>query len=140
MIDKFSKITKSNLETEQLGLKFSKKISKGDIIALNGNLGSGKTTFVKGVLKGLNYEYDVTSPTYTLINEYHANFNVIHIDCYREKDLNRWLSIGITDYFVDDYILFIEWYENIKSILPKNINLINFKMISENERLINCNE
>ena len=80
MIDKFSKITKSNLETEQLGLKFSKKISKGDIIALNGNLGSGKTTFVKGVLKGLNYEYDVTSPTYTLINEYHANFNVIHIE------------------------------------------------------------
>lgn len=140
MIDKFSKITKSNLETEQLGLKFSKKISKGDIIALNGNLGSGKTTFVKGVLKGLNYEYDVTSPTYTLINEYHANFNVIHIDCYREKDLNRWLNIGITDYFIDDYILFIEWYENIKSILPKNINLINFKMISENERLINCNE
>tara|TARA_Y100000768_G_C23547898_1_gene482270 strand:- start:152 stop:574 length:423 start_codon:yes stop_codon:yes gene_type:complete len=140
MIKKFNKLTKSYFETVELGLEFSKKISKGDIIALNGNLGSGKTTFVKGVLKGLNYKYDVTSPTYTLINEYYTYYKIIHIDCYREKDLNRWLNIGITDYFDNDCILFIEWYENIKSILPKNINLINFKMISENERLITCNE
>jgi len=140
MIKKFKKLTKSYFETVELGLEFSKKISKGDIIALNGNLGSGKTTFVKGVLKGLNYKYDVTSPTYTLINEYYTCYKIIHIDCYREKDLNRWLNIGITDYFDNDCILFIEWYENIKSILPKNINLINFKMISENERLITCNE
>ena len=54
LIDSFKSITKNNVETEQLGYDFSKKISKGDIIALNGNLGSGKTTFVKGVLKGLN--------------------------------------------------------------------------------------
>ena len=72
MIEKFNKLTKSYFETVEFGLEFSKKISKGDIIALNGNLGSGKTTFVKGVLKGLNYKYDVTSPTYTLINEYHS--------------------------------------------------------------------
>ena len=103
-------------------------------------MGAGKTTFVKGVLKGLNYKYDVTSPTYTLINEYDADYKIIHIDCYREKDINRWLNIGITDYFDSDCILFIEWYENIKSILPKNINIINFKMISENERLISNNE
>lgn len=140
MIIQFKKLTKSNLETEELGIEFSKSISKGDIIALNGNLGSGKTTFVKGVLKGLNYKHDVTSPTYTLINEYHTKYKIIHIDCYREKDLNRWLNIGITDYFDNDCILFIEWFENIKSILPKNINLINFEMVSENERLINCNE
>ena len=140
MIIQFKKLTKSNLETEKLGVEFSKNISRGDIIALNGNLGSGKTTFVKGVLKGLNYKYDVTSPTYTLINEYYTKYKIIHIDCYREKDLNRWLNIGITDYFDNNCILFIEWFENIKSILPKNINLINFKMVSENERLISCNE
>ena len=140
MIKNFSKLTKNNHETEKLGVNFSNNISYGDIIALNGNLGAGKTTFVKGVLKGLNYKYDVTSPTYTLINEYDADYKIIHIDCYREKDINRWLNIGVTDYFDSDCILFIEWYENIKSILPKNINIINFKMISENERLISNNE
>jgi tRNA threonylcarbamoyladenosine biosynthesis protein TsaE len=140
LIDSFKSITKNNVETEQLGYDFSKKISKGDIIALNGNLGSGKTTFVKGVLKGLNYQYEVTSPTYTLINEYNADYNIIHIDCYREKDVNRWLNIGLVDYFLEDNILFIEWSKNIKSILPKDINNISFKIASLNERLIKCNE
>jgi len=140
LIDSFKLITKNNLETEQVGYNFSKKISKGDIITLNGNLGSGKTTFVKGVLKGLNYQYEVTSPTYTLINEYNADYNIIHIDCYREKNVNRWLNIGLVDYFLGDNILFIEWPENIKSILPKDINDIFFKVVSLNERSIKCNE
>ena len=80
LINPFNLITSSNVETQELGYKFSQKISKGDIIALNGNLGSGKTTFVKGVLKGLNYQDEVTSPTYTLVNEYNADYNIIHID------------------------------------------------------------
>ena len=81
LIDSFQKITKNNVDTEELGYNFASKISPTDIFALNGNLGSGKTTFVKGVLKGLNYKHEVTSPTYTLINEYNADFNIIHIDC-----------------------------------------------------------
>ena len=107
---------------------------------MNGNLGSGKTTFVKGVLKGLNYQYEVTSPPYTLINEYNADYDIIHIDCYREKDVNRWLNIGLIDYFSGNNILFIEWSEYIKSILPKDINNISFDIVSQNERLIKCNE
>ena len=134
------KISDSPENTELIGVSFSKQINSGDIIAINGDLGAGKTTFIKGVLQGLGYKGNVSSPTYTLVNEYDAKYKIIHIDCYREKDLNRWLNIGITDYFDSDCILFIEWFENIKSILPKNINLINFEMISENERLINCNE
>ena len=140
LIKNFKSVTKSNIESEQLGYDFSKKISKGDIITLNGNLGSGKTTFVKGVLKGLNYQYEVTSPTYTLINEYNADYDIIHIDCYREKDVNRWLNIGLIDYFSGNNILFIEWSEYIKSILPKDINNISFDIVSQNERLIKCNE
>jgi len=140
LIDSFKSITKNNIETEQLGYNFSKKISQGDIIALKGNLGSGKTTFVKGVLKGLNYEHEVTSPTYTLINEYNANYKIIHIDCYRESDVNRWLNIGLIDYFSGNNILFIEWPEKIESILPKNINKLSFEIVSVNERLIKCNE
>ena len=71
---KCDKHTNSYLETENIGIEFSKKFSKGTIITLNGDLGAGKTTFVKGVLKGLNYADEVTSPTYTLINEYNADF------------------------------------------------------------------
>jgi len=140
LIESFKSVTKNNIETEKLGYNFSKKISQGDIITLKGNLGSGKTTFVKGVLKGLNYQHEVTSPTYTLINEYDANYKIIHIDCYRESDVNRWLNIGLIDYFSGNNILFIEWPEKIESILPKNINKLSFEIVSVNERLIKCNE
>jgi len=140
LIESFNTLTKNNIETEELGIEFSKKISGGDVITLNGNLGSGKTTFVKGVLKGLNYRAEVTSPTYTLINEYNADFNVIHIDCYREKNINRWLNIGLIDYFEGNNILFIEWPEIIESILPKEKNNIFFEIVDFNERVIRCNE
>ena len=140
LINPFNLITSSNVETQELGYKFSQKISKGDIIALNGNLGSGKTTFVKGVLKGLNYQDEVTSPTYTLVNEYNADYNIIHIDCYRETDVNRWLNIGLIDYFLENNIVFIEWPENIISILPKQRNNLFFEIIDFNKRLIKCNE
>ena len=75
----FASTTTSDLETQKLGFKFSKLIKNGDIITLNGDLGSGKTTFVKGVLMGLGYKDEVTSPTYTLINEYKAKHNIIHL-------------------------------------------------------------
>tara|TARA_B100000676_G_C17573390_1_gene578299 strand:- start:128 stop:553 length:426 start_codon:yes stop_codon:yes gene_type:complete len=140
LIEPFKSITKNNIETEKLGYNFSRKVSPGDIISLNGNLGSGKTTFVKGVLKGLNYQHEVTSPTYTLINEYNADYKIIHIDCYREPDVNRWLNIGLMDYFSRDNILFIEWPEKIKDVLPNDINKLFFEIVSINERLIKCNE
>lgn len=132
----FTSTTTSDLETQKLGFKFSKLIKNGDIITLNGDLGSGKTTFVKGVLMGLGYKDEVTSPTYTLINEYKAKYNIIHLDCYREKDINRWLNIGLIDYFNNKNILFIEWAEKIKSILPDKTKSLFFEVISSNERMI----
>lgn len=140
MIKKFNTITKNHNDTENLGFKFSKQISKGDIITLNGDLGSGKTTFVKGVLKGLSYNQEVTSPTYTLINEYNALYNIIHIDCYREKKINRWLNIGLMDYFETDSIFFIEWAENIKDLLPNETIDLFFEILDSNQRLIKYNE
>ena len=92
---KFNKIVESPEECINLGVEFSKFISNGDIIILEGELGSGKTTFVKGVLKGLNYASEVTSPTFTLINEYHADKKIIHIDFYRETKAERWKLIGL---------------------------------------------
>ena len=130
------KISNSTENTEEFGFIFSKDINNGDVIAINGELGAGKTTFIKGVLKGLHYNENVTSPTYTLVNEYDAKFKIIHIDCYREQKLNRWLDIGIMDYLMGDNVVIIEWSEYIEKILPKNMIQINIDYISKFERKI----
>ena len=130
------KISNSPEQTQLFGIDFSNKISKGDIIAINGELGAGKTTFIKGVLKGLGYRGNVKSPTYTLINEYDSKHKTIHIDCYREKNINRWLDVGIMDYLNGDDIVIIEWAEYINSILPDNIISIDIHHISESDRKI----
>ena len=130
------KISNSPENTEEFGFIFSKDINNGDVIAINGELGAGKTTFIKGVLKGLHYNENVTSPTYTLVNEYDAKLKIIHIDCYREQKLNRWLDIGIMDYLMGNNVVIIEWSEYIEKILPKNMIQINIDYISKFERKI----
>ena len=141
MKNNWVKHSKSHLDTEKLGIEFSKIVSKGTIVLLNGDLGSGKTTFAKGVLRGLNYAEEVTSPTYTLINEYNADYDVIHIDCYREKNINRWLNIGLIDYFTTENILFIEWPGNIRDILfSRSVISLNFEIKGLDERLISMKE
>ena len=130
------RVTNSPEETIKLGKSLSNFIEKGDIITLNGDLAAGKTTFVKGILSGLDYEHQVTSPTFTLINEYEAKSKVIHFDCYRESNLKRWISLGIQDYFYSSDIKIIEWPEIISSLLPKDIISIQLILKSEFEREI----
>ena len=137
MTDNLNKHTKSSLETENLGIEFSKKISQGAIITLNGDLGSGKTTFVKGVLKGFNYVSEVTSPTFTLINEYYADKKIIHVDFYRENKTERWKLIGLDDYLIsNENITIIEWGSLHSQLLPKDTITINFEHIDEQKRKI----
>ena len=128
-------ITYSFEETIKLGQQFASFVQQGDVYALNGELASGKTTFIKGVLLGLEYNKPVTSPTYTLVNEYSAKYSIIHIDCFREDDLNRWIGIGMNDYLNDDNILFIEWADKINSILPSDAIFMKF-----NHKKINTRE
>ena len=100
-------LSSSPEQTLEIGSEFSKGASIGNIYCLNGEIGSGKTTFMKGVLKAFNYKGIVTSPTFTLINEYDSSPSVIHIDCYREDNIDRWISLGILEYFQSDKIIFI---------------------------------
>ena len=130
------KIVNYEKECELLGYSVAKKLNKGDVISLEGDLGSGKTTFVKGILKGLNYKYDVTSPTFTLINEYDADLKVIHIDFYRENDIQRWKEIGIDEYLYFDNLVIIEWGNMINDILPNDVIRIYFEHIALNKRKI----
>ena len=131
-----NEIVNSDIACISLGTKVSNKLSQGDILLLYGDLGSGKTTFVKGILKGLEYKQDVTSPTFTLVNEYNAKYKVIHIDFYRDKNIDRWVNLGISEYFDDSNIVIIEWPDLIPNLLPNNAIKIFFEHISENMRKI----
>ena len=126
----------SYLDTQKLGEKFAKNINSGDIILLYGELGSGKTTFIKGILKGMKFSGEVTSPTFSLINEYDAIEKVIHIDCYREENLDRWINLGIEDYFNESNIVIIEWPEILETIIPDKSLKIEINHINENTREI----
>ena len=99
--------TKNSEETFNLGEEMTHYLEQGDVLALVVELASGKTTFIQGMLRGLQYKKPVTSPTFTLINEYDAMYHVIHIDCYREENLNRWIKIGLHDYINTENIVII---------------------------------
>ena len=135
-MDKFCVITSSDNETIKLGEKISKNIKPNIIIGLIGNLASGKTTFVKGFLKGLGYKYTVSSLTFTLINNYDANFNVMHVDFYREKHVQRWREIGFKNLIIDTDVVLVEWADLLPELLPEETVYIKFEHCSDNKRKI----
>ena len=131
-----SMITTSTEETQKLGESFSKNLKPGNIIALIGNLAAGKTSFVKGVLKGFGYKYEVTSPTFTLINEYYAKSKVIHVDFYREENITRWNELGFQNMINSDSIILIEWADLIPDLLPNIDYKLHFEHNGEDKRRI----
>ncbi len=120
-------LTTSPEETIMAGKDFARYVEVGDVIALDGELASGKTTFMKGVALGLGYTGRVTSPTFTLINEYQGISPIIHIDCYRESSLRRWIKLGLQEYFGKPNIVFVEWAELIRAILPDSVIELEFE-------------
>ena len=133
---KINAISKNIEETYNLGIKFSKELTVGSVIGLIGDLASGKTTFVKGILKGLDYKYEVTSPTFTLINEYPAKIKVLHIDFYRDNNLLRWQNIGFQEMVESDAIVIIEWADLLPDLLPKNLIKVYFEHYENKYRKI----
>ena len=129
-------VTQDPQETIQLGENFATFVEEGDVFAFVGDLASGKTTFIKGILKGLNYNSSVTSPTFTLVNEYDAKYPVIHIDCYREDKLERWIKLGMNDYMDDRNVVIIEWANKMESLLPVNTIEVQFSHESITSREI----
>lgn len=126
----------SSSETEEIGKKFAKTLKGTEIIALYGDLGAGKTAFVRGVAKGLGIDDGVSSPTFAIVNEYHGKFNIYHFDMYRINTLDDLYSIGFFDY-IENGILLIEWSENIDSILDSStIKITISKCTNENSRIL----
>ncbi len=115
-------ISHSPDETQRLGKDFASNLKKESIVALFGELGSGKTQFIKGICSGLGVKEIVNSPTFIIINEYSSpSFGkIFHFDFYRMKSTDEILSLGFEDYLSSNCLLLIEWPELIKDILPKH--------------------
>ena len=111
--------------TMRAGVEFAQSLKPGDVVALHGELGSGKTLFVKGVATGLGLDEEVSSPTFALIHEYGIPPGLYHMDCYRETSLERWRLLGLSDYFDGEAVSIIEWAENIAPLLPARTIHIN---------------
>lgn len=125
-------------QTEILAKKFGKLLRGGEVVLLNGDLGAGKTTFTKLVLKSLGVKDNITSPTFTLMHEYKTKrFNIYHFDMYRLENGVEACSLGFDEYLngdKKDSICFVEWSENIKDILHGQYISINISIEENGKR------
>jgi tRNA threonylcarbamoyladenosine biosynthesis protein TsaE len=114
------RITHNDLETIAAGQEFAGGLQPGDVLALSGELGTGKTRFTKGVCRGLGVHDDITSPTFVILNEYTGGrLPVYHFDFYRLRSLAELSEIGFEEYLYGDGICVIEWAELVKQKLPE---------------------
>ena len=130
--------TDSLRETQEFARDFAKNLKAGDVLCLYGNLGSGKTSFVQGLAKGLGITRRIISPTFIIARRYEiGDLNLYHIDLYRTQTLQDLLSIGIDEILEDDNnIVAIEWAEKLLDLMPKKRVDLKFEYVDENKRKI----
>lgn len=128
-------ITSSAKETEALGEKLAQELN-ARVFALEGGLGAGKTTFVKGFARAYGYLGPVLSPTYAIVNEYYGSLTVCHFDLYRLGSIDELYDIGWEDYLNSNRILIIEWSEKVPEALPKAHCRIRLEPVSESVRRV----
>jgi tRNA threonylcarbamoyladenosine biosynthesis protein TsaE len=131
-------ITNSSEETQKLGEQFAESLNLGDFVAFYGNLGSGKTTFIQGLAKGLGITRRIISPTFIIARHYELkNGSFYHIDLYRTESKHDLLSIGLNQIIEDKTnIVALEWAEKMGDILPNKRVDINFEYLGDNKRRI----
>ena len=131
----FEYISHNEEETEKIATALASKLETGDIVVLSGDLGSGKTKFTEGFLSFWGLEDEISSPTFTIVNEHFKdNTNIYHLDVYRLADMGEFYAIGGMEYFTTG-ICVIEWGELIEDILPKNYIKVSFSKDNENESI-----
>ncbi len=126
--------TNNEMDTIELAQNFESEKFPNMIICLNGELGSGKTVFTKGIANALGIEENITSPTFTIIKEYDGELPLYHMDVYKLDGNTD--GIGIEEYFTKGGVVVIEWANTIKDILPDERLDIKFKVLDENRRLL----
>jgi tRNA threonylcarbamoyladenosine biosynthesis protein TsaE len=128
--------TKNSKATIELGQKLGALLIKGSIVGFFGNLGSGKTTMIKGVTQGLGVKELVKSPSFVVVTEYQGKLPVYHIDLYRIIKLNELTEIGFEQYLYGDGVSLIEWADRAENLLPENTIKVNIEIINQNQRRI----
>lgn len=113
-------ISKSEVDTIKAGRDLAVKLEKGSVVALFGDLGAGKTSFVRGLAEGMSLKARVTSPTFTIVNEYLGAVPLFHFDMYRLKSEDELFEIGWDDYIERTGIIAVEWSENVENSFPEN--------------------
>jgi tRNA threonylcarbamoyladenosine biosynthesis protein TsaE len=130
-------ISKSVDETIAAGRGYGGAAHKGDVFALSGDLGAGKTQFVKGFVAGLGSTADVTSPTFVLVHEYvGGRLPVYHFDFYRLENRDSILRLGFDDYIFGDGVSLIEWADRHSDLIPSHAKWLSFELKDETTRLI----
>jgi tRNA threonylcarbamoyladenosine biosynthesis protein TsaE len=136
-MDSFELLLQDEKQMQLLAAKFAKFISKSNLIYLSGDLGAGKTTFVRYVLNSLGVYQSIKSPTYTLVEQYETkDYFIYHFDLYRISDPNELIFMGFYDYLDKDAICFIEWPEKGKDVLPEEDLNILFSYAQNNSRIV----
>jgi tRNA threonylcarbamoyladenosine biosynthesis protein TsaE len=139
MVDKHIRITtRCVAETRKLGQALGSQVDRSIRIALTGDLGSGKTAFVQGLAKGLGVseQYYITSPTFTLINEYPGRLPLIHVDLYRIEHLNELGEIELQEVLDQDAVIAVEWAEKLPRDMLSDHLKLQFKLMGEDIRQI----
>lgn len=125
-------ISQSEKDTIDFAQEFAKKLNNNSIIILSGDLGSGKTKFTEGILKHFGLEDEISSPTFTIVNEYHTDsVNIYHFDLYRLSDIDEFYAIGGEEYLQNGICIF-EWGEMIEDSISKGFTKISFSRDLEN--------
>lgn len=127
-------ISESAEDTLKFGERYAKTLNSGDVVILIGDMGAGKTVFVKGVARGLGIGDEILSPTYAYMNDYYGK--LYHFDCYRLSSGGQAEALGLTDYFYADGVCLIEWGENISSVLPDKLKRVKIEKTGEDQRRI----
>ena len=128
--------THSEEETEALGERLAKCLRAGSVVALYGDLGAGKTAFVRGLARGLGIRGSVSSPTFTIVNEYPGRVPLFHFDMYRLKNAEELYGIGWEDYLDRNGICVTEWSERIEEALPEDAVRVRIRRLSDSERSV----
>lgn len=123
-------------ETLDWGFKIGKMLKPGDIVALNGNLGAGKTSISKGIALGLGIEDEITSPSYTIVSEYEGTIPLYHMDMYRIDGVEEFELLGVDELLFGQGVSLIEWSERIIEYLPDDCKSLNIDILDNGQRKI----
>lgn len=130
-------VSDSTNETEDFAEKIGRALTSGTVIAFFGGLGAGKTSFTRGLAKGMGITADVSSPTFAIVNDYGGNPPLVHFDMYKVETWDDLYSSGFFDYLDMGAVLAVEWSENIENALPEGTVRVTIeKCDEENKRII----